>query len=181
MKYYFDGIIIVEGSGDASYLSSLIESEYVITNGYDLPSETVEYLKTAAPKTQILIMTDADEAGFEIRKKIHTIINGVDIIVDKNCCNKNGKHGVAECTKEEVLKSLSNYLKDKSTKKYEDEINEQFLFLIGINNKEISLFIGKKFHIGICNKKTMAKRLNTLKISKNEVMKAVEEYSNGNQ
>lgn len=181
MIYYFDGIIVVEGSGDASFLSSFVDSEYVITNGYDLPEDTIDYLKNASLKSKILIMTDPDDAGFEIRKRIHQLIDGIDIVVDKKCCNKNGKHGVAECTKEEVIKSLCNYLKDKSIKSYSEQINESFLFLQGVNNDEISLFLQKKFHIGSCNKKTMVRRLNTLRVSQNDVIKAVEDYKNGNQ
>lgn len=178
--YYFDGIIVVEGSGDASFLSSFIDSEYVITNGYDLPKDTIDYLVEASKKTQILILTDPDEAGFEIRKKIHEKIDGIDIVVDKKFCDKNGKHGVAECKKEEVLKSLSNYLKDKSSKNDSHKINETFLFSTGVSNNEISLFLQKKFHIGECNKKTMVRRLNTLKISKEDIEKAIKEYQHGN-
>ena len=41
---YFDGVIVVEGTGDVSFLSSFINAEYVILNGYDMPSDTIDYL-----------------------------------------------------------------------------------------------------------------------------------------
>lgn len=181
MKYYFDGIIVVEGSGDVSYLSSFIESNYVITNGYDIPASTIEYLKTVNSKKPILILTDSDKAGFEIRKKLHEYIKGEDVVVNLEFCNKHGKHGIAECDKQELINKLSNYLLDKAPKNQCNEINESILFLLGINNREISLFIGKKFAIGKCNKKQMCKRLNSLGITKEALEETVKEFNHGNQ
>ena len=45
MKKYLDGILVVEGKEDASYLSNYISSEIVTTNGFDIPKETISYLK----------------------------------------------------------------------------------------------------------------------------------------
>ena len=44
MKYFINKIIVVEGKEDVSYLSSFIDSEYIVTNGYELPKEEIEYI-----------------------------------------------------------------------------------------------------------------------------------------
>ena len=41
-KYYFNGVIVVEGKSDVSYLSSFIDSLYFTTNGYDIYKCTSE-------------------------------------------------------------------------------------------------------------------------------------------
>ena len=45
MKMYLDGVLVVEGKEDASYLSNYISSEIVVVNGYELDEATINYLK----------------------------------------------------------------------------------------------------------------------------------------
>ena len=42
--FYFNGIIVVEGKTDVAFLSSVIMSEYVISNGYEVPKAGIAYL-----------------------------------------------------------------------------------------------------------------------------------------
>ena len=41
MKMYLDGVLVVEGKEDASYLSNYISSEIVVVNGYELDERTI--------------------------------------------------------------------------------------------------------------------------------------------
>ena len=74
MKYFINKIIVVEGKEDASYLSSFIEAEYVITNGYDIPKEEIDYLNEASKHTDILVLVDPDEAGRQIEEKLKALL-----------------------------------------------------------------------------------------------------------
>ena len=56
MTYYLDGIVVVEGHGDEAFLSSFIKSLYVITNGYDLPKEDIDFLKHYSNKKKYVKM-----------------------------------------------------------------------------------------------------------------------------
>ena len=40
---FLDGILVVEGKEDASYLSNYISSEIVVLNGYDIQEFTINY------------------------------------------------------------------------------------------------------------------------------------------
>lgn len=180
MKYFINGIVVVEGSGDASYLSSFIDSEYVITNGLDVPDEELEYLVEASKKVPIIIMTDPDEAGENIRHRVHQKVDGHDVVVDSAKCNKNGKHGVAECTKEEIINKLNTFF-DKS-KKEKEFVSKNFFKVNDYDKEDIYLFTRKKFHLGKCNRKQLIKRLNTLEITEEELNKTIKEYlKDGNQ
>ena len=50
MKLFFDGIIVVEGKNDASYLSSFVDTIFAITNGYEIPQKEIEFLKNEMAK-----------------------------------------------------------------------------------------------------------------------------------
>ena len=117
---YFDGVIVVEGTGDSSYLSSFICAEYVVLNGYDMPEDIIDYLKHIKNR-KILVMTDPDEAGVSIEKRLReTDLKYETRIVDSRMCNKHGKHGVAECKKEEIdrLLLIRNNVRDQRARKY---------------------------------------------------------------
>ena len=46
MKKKIDGVLIVEGKTDVSYLSSFIDTFFLTTNGYDLSEEKIDFLKS---------------------------------------------------------------------------------------------------------------------------------------
>lgn len=67
-KRFIPGVIVVEGKHDVSRLSSLYESIYVVTNGYDIPENDKKFLILLDEKIPVFILTDNDEAGNFIRK-----------------------------------------------------------------------------------------------------------------
>ena len=168
MKYYFDGIIVVEGKGDVSYLSSFIDSVYVTTNGYEIPKEEVAFLNNKRNDKRIIVLTDSDEAGKEIRNKLSKVLNNkIDVEVDLLKCNKKGKHGVAECEKEEII----NVLKEHFCKKQQgQQLNLSDLSSLELD-KEKRECVARQLSLGKCNNKTFLKRLNYLNINKEQLRK----------
>ena len=69
-----DGVIVVEGKTDVSFLSSFVEAEFVTTNGSEISKETIDYLKKIAANKYIYVLTDPDYPGERIRKKILEIV-----------------------------------------------------------------------------------------------------------
>lgn len=156
---YFDGVIVVEGTGDSSYLSSFICAEYVVLNGYDMPEDIIDYLKHIKNR-KILVMTDPDEAGVSIEKRLReTGLKYETRVVDSRMCNKHGKHGVAECKKEEILRVLDSDL--ISTNPFKESISKAEFNSFGfMNSQEKRNEISEKLHLGICNSKVLLKRMN---------------------
>ena len=68
-KIKIDGVLIVEGKEDVSYLSSFIDAHFFITNGYDLSKEKIDFLNQSSKVNTLIIFTDPDIAGEEIREK----------------------------------------------------------------------------------------------------------------
>ena len=176
MKPKINGILVVEGSNDASYLSSLFDVEIVTTNGYECPDEEIDYLKEASKHIDIIIVTDPDKAGEEIRNKLHSCgFKCKDVIVDINKCNKNNKHGVAECEKDEIKAKFEDFLIFNEQKR--EEIKSWNLLSLNINKKKRE-YLCKTFHLGLCNNKKFVQRLNTLKIGLTDIKRELMNYDN---
>ncbi|MFA7032179.1 MAG: DUF4093 domain-containing protein [Bacilli bacterium] len=172
MKLNFEGIIVVEGKEDASYLSSLIDTEIVMTNGYEIPISEIAYLNAVSSKKKILIMTDSDSAGEAIRSRIK-ISNARQIRVPLDKCNKNNKHGVAECQKEEIIHLLKPFCSKKIAKV--PEINSAFLCSLGLNKKDLRTIFAKKVSVGLVNMKGLVRRLNSLDYTKEKIIEIMGE------
>ncbi len=74
--------IIVEGKYDKIKLSNLVDAVIIPTNGFGLykDKEKTALIRTLAKKTGIVILTDSDRAGFQIRSRIKSIADGGEII-----------------------------------------------------------------------------------------------------
>ena len=178
-KIKYPAVIVVEGASDKSLLDSFMETEIVITNGSDVPCETISYLKELSKKTNIVVLTDPDSPGKRIRDVLDQNIPGLfHAFIPKEKAIKGHKVGVAECDKETILEALNNAmppLKEKT----EGSLTMKDLFELGIvGNIDSSIkrdLLGQKFHVGYCNGKTILKRLNALEITKEDLRKALHE------
>lgn len=174
-----DGLIIVEGISDVSFLSSFIQAEFIYTNGYTIPKDEIEFAKRVNLTKKIIVLTDSDEAGNLIRDRINKLLdNTINVLLDISKCNKKDKHGVAETSKEEVIKKLEKH-QTFTPIKY-GAINASDLYnlgLIGPGSKKKRNALSKKLSLGICDCKKLLRRINFLQISLDEIKGALE---NGN-
>lgn len=168
MKYHISNVIVVEGKDDEAFLSSFIDAIYVKTNGYQIPKEEIDFLNNPRNQKPIIILTDSDEAGKQIRERINKLVNkGLNVEVDIIKCNKKNKHGVAECEREEVINALKEHIDSMILK--ETITNADIVSLdIGKSKREI---ICDELKLGLCNNKTFIKRLNYLGYTKEELKK----------
>lgn len=155
MKIFLDGILVIEGKEDASYLSNYIGSEIVTTNGFDIPKTTVSYLKDK----RVIVLTDPDVAGKKIREKLNALLpNAINVEVDIKRCTRNIKNGVAECDIDEVLTELKPYITTQKDTKSDIKLSD--LYNLGLmNNKDLREEVCEKLNVGKCNVKTLYKRL----------------------
>ena len=177
MKLFLNGVLVVEGKEDASYLSNYIESEIVVVNGYEMSDNTINYLKG---KT-IIALLDPDDAGKQIRKTLNDKLeNVINVEIDINKCIRGTKNGVAECSIDEIMAKLQLYsVKNPAKLK---RIQESDIFKLGLVNGDSDLrkYVCEKLNLGKCNGKVLLKRLNANNVSMEELAKVVEEYKHGN-
>lgn len=74
--------VIVEGKYDKIRLSNIVDAVIIPVNGFSIyrDKETAELIRSLAKTTGIVILTDSDSAGFQIRNKIKNLARGGEII-----------------------------------------------------------------------------------------------------
>ena len=67
-------IIIVEGKTDTQVLKSFLDVDTIETGGSAISKETLDYIKTTSLTRDIIVMTDPDFPGKQIRDKIQQVV-----------------------------------------------------------------------------------------------------------
>ena len=180
MKYLLDGILVVEGKEDVSYLSSFLEAEFVTTNGYSVSLIDLDYLNRASQFTNIIVLVDPDKAGREIEKKLKDeLVKATFLSVDISRCTRGKKDGVAECEKDEVLNVLKSFIIAKKEEN-NGELHKNSL-KIDILDSDIKGMICEHYRLGKCSNKKLITRLKTLRISQEEIDSLIEVFRSGNK
>ncbi len=177
MKHYLNGFLIVEGQADKAFLSSFLDCEIVITNGFVIARETIDYINELSKRYTPLIMCDNDKAGETIKNKVLDLVPTA-IVITTNFKNRGNysKQGIAETSKEEILKALKPYI---ITTPYKvGNLMVKDLLEFELNNAKRRDFLQKQLNIGTCNLKTTLKRLNLLNIDKSIIKKVMNDYDN---
>lgn len=173
MKTKIDGVLIVEGSSDVSYLSSFLDARYFITNGLDISKDKIAFLKEANKVNKLIVFTDPDNAGESIKNKLINEIQGICVAFLKgNSRKKYKKHGVAEAEKEDILEALNEHISDKEI--FKEHYNLVSLISLSDNPQKVKDIIIQKYHLIPGNNRSLENQLNILKITKEELWKLIE-------
>ena len=111
--------IVVEGRYDKNTLSQIVDALIIVTDGFQIyqNADTRRAISCAAERTGIIILTDSDASGFQIRSSIKAFVPAEQIknayIPDvygkekrKSSPGKEGKLGVEGMSREVLLKVL---------------------------------------------------------------------------
>ncbi len=156
-------LIVVEGKTDLTFLKSFLDADIVITNGSEVSHETLEYIKEANKHQGVIILTDPDYPGLRIRNIITEYIGDCKhAYVERSKAIKGKKLGVAEASKQEIIRALQNVVTYK--KQNTTNIKESDLYDLGLigkkDSKEKRNKVCEYYHLGWCNAKTFLKRVN---------------------
>ena len=172
MKTKIDGVLIVEGSNDVSYLSSFLDAQYFVTNGLDISQEKINFLLEVSKVNKLIIFTDPDEAGENIKNIIQKSINGTYVASISGLSRKNyKKHGIAEAQKNDILEALNPFVTDKEI--FREKYNLSHLVSLSENPGENKQKIIQKYHLIYGNNRSLENQLNILRIKKEEVWKLI--------
>lgn len=167
-------IIVVEGKNDTNTLQRYFDCDTIETGGDQLISETLDRISQAQKKRGVIVFTDPDHPGEEIRRYINEHIPGCkNAFIEKKKARTAKKVGVEHASKEDLWAALDHCVTFETSKEsllWQDYVS---LGLIGDAKKRYELCL--YFHIGKCNAKTCFKRLNAIGITKEDIMR----YQNG--
>ena len=168
-KYYIDGVIVVEGKSDVSYLSLFIDSLFFITNGYDINDEKINFLKRVSEVNRIIVLTDNDQAGTDIENKIKSKIERVFIAKTGKIYRKNQKkRGVAETDKQEIINALKPYMSSENQKGHKLDYNLSKVISLSRKPDDTRASIINEYRLIDGNNKFLNDELNMLKIDIDE-------------
>ncbi|MCD7727711.1 MAG: DUF4093 domain-containing protein [Ruminococcus sp.] len=148
---YTDKAIIVEGKYDKIKLSSVIDGVIIVTNGFNIfkDKDRQQLIRFYAEKSGIIILTDSDSAGFQIRSFIKSFVDN-DRITNvyipeifgkerrKEKPSKEGKLGVEGVSNEVLIDTLKR-CGALSDKKSAEPITVLDLYSLGLVGGENSL------------------------------------------
>lgn len=178
MKTKINALIVVEGKSDIDLLATFIDADFYSVNGSAIEQKDFDFINSYLSRGNVIILTDPDFPGIQIRNKINEHCKGaLNSFVRKEFSIKNNKVGVAESSKEEILLALKNAQKFDELNK--GNLTSFDLYELGITGNDDSFskrkYLSEYFHLGFTNSKTFLKRLNMLKISKNEILEVLKD------
>jgi len=73
--------IVVEGNYDKIKLSQLVDTTIIVTDGFMIfkNKDIMKMISTLADKCGVIVFTDSDRAGFQIRNHIKNVLHGKNI------------------------------------------------------------------------------------------------------
>ncbi|WP_410207427.1 ribonuclease M5 [Fusobacterium sp.] len=173
MKKIIKEIIIVEGKDDITAVKAAVDAEIIQVNGFAVRKKsTIERIKIAKENKGIIILTDPDYAGNEIRKYIHKFFpEAKDAYITRKEGTKDDDIGVENATPEAIINAL-----EKARCTLEAQLQKNYsmdylmdLGLVGTSESQIKREkMGDYLGIGYSNGKQFLSKLNRYGISKEE-------------
>ena len=97
-KLFVDGVIVVEGKSDVTFLQEFVDAIFVTTNGSEISKETIEYIKELKKNNRVIVLTDPDSPGNRIRNILNEQIDGLEhAFVDKKVSISNIYYYIKNC------------------------------------------------------------------------------------
>jgi len=168
--------VVVEGRDDTAAVKRAVTAETIETHGFGIKKETWILIEKAYKEKGIIILTDPDFSGEEIRKKIaERFPKAKHAHVISKDAEKDGDIGVenapAQVIREALIKAKAEYEDYKETFTYEDM--RRFGLSGGKDASRKRAAAGKILGIGYGNAKSFLNKLNKYGITMEDLNEAV--------
>ena len=178
-----DEVIVVEGRDDVDAVGKAVEAEIIATHGYGITKETWLLLEKAAAEKGLIVFTDPDHAGEEIRKKItEKFPRSKQAYLDRSDAEKKGDIGIENASPEAIKSALEKARATISAAEGpngREEFTNEDMRAWGLAGAEDSAekraALGKALGIGRANAKALLKRLNGFGVSREEIESVLSE------
>lgn len=175
-------LIVVEGKNDAQAIRrALGDVDILWTEGYGLSEEKLCYIEEMAKRRGVIILTDPDSVGNQIRERIQKRVPAAKhIYLSKAVARKGQDIGVENVSPEDICRAFAHVQSEKSEVA---NFGIEDLLVAGLAGQKDSAekrqLIGQRLGLGDTNAKQFLHRLNRFGISRTEFWRVVEEATNG--
>ncbi|MCD4743774.1 MAG: ribonuclease M5 [Desulfobacteraceae bacterium] len=170
--------IIVEGKDDERAVKQAVNAQVIITHGFCISETTFKNIEWAKKQNGIIIFTDPDTVGEQIRKRINNRIKGCkNAFLTRSEATKNDNIGIENANSQSIIDALIKAKCIKTNKKTLFTIEDlQVNNLMGVPDaSQRREKLGKILRIGYANAKQLLNRLNHYNISRQKFNKAISE------
>ena len=184
-KIKLDRAVIVEGRDDIDAVRKACDALIIATHGFGITQETWKVIEKAYKEKGIVILTDPDHAGEEIRRKLsenfpdalHAYVARDEATADDDIGIENAKpEAIAEALAKAVERAEESAAgEDGEQRTYADMRDMRELGLVGASgSRERRAAVCKLLGIGYANAAAMVTELRGFGIDIDELTQAVE-------
>ena len=169
-------VLIVEGKMDVVAINRAVEADCIITNGFHFNKKTLANIAAAYKKRGIIILTDPDSAGENIRTFLtKKFPDAKHAYIPKDEATANDDIGVEQAQPDSIRKALAKVHTLNLNPRTEFTAAEMLQYGLsgGAESSKLRDRIGAALGIGYGNVKTFVKRLNSYGITRAEFMEAL--------
>lgn len=168
--------IVVEGRDDETAVKKAVKGDIIITHGFGITEKTFKRIAVAQEKCGVIILTDPDFAGEQIRKRISKRIKGCKhAFLPREEARKKDDIGIENATPENIVAALEKIHTIVDEQRKEFTITD--LIRDNLNGSPAAVkrrdVMGKILGIGYGNGKQFIHRLNHYGISREEYEKTL--------
>ena len=183
-KKRIEQIIVVEGRDDTAAILRSVDAVTIETHGYGIRPSTWDVIDKAYETAGIIIFTDPDTAGEQIRRRLaERYPNAEHAFLDRSLAEKDGDIGIENASPESIREALAKahtpVSADRSVQETgsADTFTRDDLFRWGLDGMPGAARrrqeVGSRLGIGMASSKTFLRRLNHFGISREEVETAL--------
>jgi ribonuclease M5 len=176
--------IVVEGRDDTAAIRRAVDALTIETQGFGISAETWQLIQKAYETTGIIVFTDPDHAGEQIRKRImNRFPDAAQAYLDRLDASASGDVGIENGSPEAIREALSKCKGGTTTETEDasrteaDRFTREDLLAAGLwggtNSADKRRATGKILGIGYGNCNHFLRKLNQFHISKEEFHEAI--------
>ncbi|MBQ1958874.1 MAG: ribonuclease M5 [Firmicutes bacterium] len=169
--------IVVEGRDDTIAVKRAVDGLTIETHGFGIRKETWQVIEKAYNEQGIIIFTDPDFSGEEIRRRLTAKFpDAKQAFLARTDATKKGDIGIENAEPEAIIEALQKA--HCTAPEREDIFTEADLFEAGLVGRDDSRqrreILGKILGIGYGNGKSLLNKLNKFSISRESFAEAVD-------
>lgn len=183
--------VVVEGRDDEAAVLRAVDAAVIATHGWGFPDEALERIRSAYEKQGIIILTDPDHAGEEIRRRLTELfpeakqayLSRPDAVKEKG--GRPVDVGVENAAPEAIRDALLAAKANVRSEAAESAVTPADLLQLGLagtpGSDKLRQTVGRELGIGSCNAKAFCRRLSAFGVSREELLAAWRRISRDNR
>lgn len=174
-------VIVVEGRDDTAAIKRALDADTIETHGFGIKKSTWELIERAYSTRGIIIFTDPDYSGNEIRRRIkNRFPEAKEAFLSRADAEKQGDIGIENAEPDAILEALSKVHCTYTGKRNEFSASELIRDGLagGKGSKEKRERMGKILGIGYGSSSAFADKLNRYGITREEYNEALRNIDN---